>query len=277
MIAVALALALSASDKVDVRPAVDLAIAGGALVGWVVPELLQAQLAPGHCRLCDGSDNSGLPGTGSRGSLNGVDAWFHDALTGWPMSRAAAGTLSDVLAYGLVPVAALAGAWTTTGPHATEGAGWRAASIVAESALVTGAVVQGIKYVTARKRPFVRYGNGETSGTYDVADPGSHLGFPSGHAAWVTSLGVALATTATLEESAAAPWLWASAAVSSVTTGALRMIAEKHYFTDVAASAAIGAACGIVVPLLHRRGGPLSTDSLSVASQGPAFALTGRF
>lgn len=66
---------------------------------------------------------------------------------------------------------------------------------------------------------------------------------------FVTSLGVALATTATLEESEAAPWLWAAAALGSVTTGALRMMAEKHYFTDVAAGAAIGAACGVVIPL----------------------------
>jgi membrane-associated phospholipid phosphatase len=277
MIAVALALAAAASDKVDVRPAADLAIAGGALVAWAVPEFLQDRLAPAQCRLCDGSDNSGLPGTGARGSLNAVDAWFHDALTGWPVSRGAAGTLSDAVAYGLVPVGVLAGSWTATGPHATGGAGSRAAAIVVESALVSGAIVQGVKHVAARKRPFVRYGNGETYGTYDVADPGSRLGFPSGHTAWATSLGVALATTATIEESRAAPWLWVSAAVGSVTTGALRMIAEKHYFTDVAAGAVIGAACGIVVPLLHRRGGALSSDAVSVAAPAPAFALTGTF
>jgi len=277
MIGVALALAVGASDKVDVRPAADLTIAGVALVGWVVPELLQSQLVPAQCRLCDGADNTGLPGTGSRGSLNGVDAWFHDAMTGWALPRTTAGVASDVVAYGLAPVAAIAGAWTMTGPHASDGAGWRAASIVVESGLLSGALVQGVKFVAARKRPFVRYGHGEATGTYDVSDPGSRLGFPSGHTAWVTSLGVALATTATLEESAAVAWIWAGAAVGSVTTGVLRMIAEKHYFTDVAASVAIGAACGVVVPLLHRRGGPLSSGSLSAAAQGPSFALTGTF
>ena len=95
--------------------------------------------------------------------------------------------------------------------------------------------------------------------------------------AFATSLGVALATTATIEESAAAPWLWAAAVVGSVTTGALRMIAEKHYFTDVASGTLIGAACGVVLPLLHRRGGPMSSNSVSVAAQGPAIALTGTF
>jgi membrane-associated phospholipid phosphatase len=277
MIGVALALAVSASDKVDVRPEADLTIAGAALVGWIVPELLRNELVPAHCRICDGADNSGLPGTGSRGSLNGVDAWFHDSMTGWVLSRSTADVTSDVVAYLLAPVAAIAGAWTTTGPHASDEADWRATSIVVESALVSGALVQGVKFIAARKRPYVRYGTAEGEGTYGVTDVGSHLGFPSGHIAWVTSLGVALATTATLEESAAVPWLWAGAAVSSLTTGALRMIAEKHYFTDVAAGAVIGAACGVVVPLLHRRGGPLSSGSLSVAAPRPSFALTGRF
>ena len=277
MIGVALALAVGASDKVDVRPAADVTVAGVAFVGWIVPELLRNQLVPAHCRLCDGADNTGLPGTGSRGSLNGVDAWFHDAMTGWVLSRSTAGVASDVVAYLLVPAAAIAGAWTTTGPHASDGADWRAVSIVMESALLSGALAEGVKFIAARKRPYVRYGTGEADGTYGVTDVGSHLGFPSGHTAWVTSLGVALATTATIEESAAAPWLWAGAAVGSVTTSALRMIAEKHYFSDVAAGAAIGAACGVVVPLLHRRGGPLSSGSLSVAAQGPSFALTGRF
>ena len=79
-----------------------------------------------------------------------------------------------------------------------------------------------------------------------------------------------------LEESQAAPYLWGAAAAVSVTTASLRMIAEKHYFTDVATGAAIGAACGVVFPLLHRRGGALSSGSVSVAP-GPALALSGVF
>ena len=277
MIAIVVALALTAPDKVDVRPAADLALTGVALVGFAIPYLLADQLAPARCRICDGADNTGLPGTGSRGSLNAVDAWFHDAATGWLTSRETADAASSVVAYALVPVGVIAGAWTATGPYSTDGAGWRAMAIVGESALVSAALVQGVKYVAARKRPFVRYGHGETGGSYDVNDTDSRISFPSGHSAFAMSLGVALATTATIEESAAAPWLWAAAAVGSVTTGALRMIAEKHYFTDVASGTLIGAACGVVVPLLHRRGGPMSSSSVSDAPQGPAIALTGTF
>ena len=277
MIAVALALAVTATDKVDVRPAADLAVAGVALLGFGIPELLKNELLPAHCRVCDGPDNTGLPGTGSSASLNPVDAWFHDAATGWILSRRTADLAADVWTFGLVPVAAFAGAWMTTGPYATDGAGFRAMAIVGQSALVSAALVQGLKFAVARKRPFVRYGHGETGGSYDVANADNRSGLPSGHTALAASLGFALATTATIEESPAAPWLWAGAGLSTLGTAALRMIAEKHYFTDVVAGAAVGAACGVVLQLLHRRGGVLSSGAVSVATQGPGFTVSGRF
>ena len=277
MIAVALALAATAPDRIDLRPTADIVVSSVALVGAAIPELFKNQIAAGHCRLCDGPDNLGLPGTGSQGSLNGVDAWFHDATAGWLLPRQTAAVLSDVVGFGLVPVGVMVGAFTATGPHATADAGWRAAAVVAESGLVSLAVMQGVKYVAYRKRPFVRYGNGDTSGIYSVYDADSRLSLPSGHTALATALGVSLATTATLEESTATPWLWVAAAFGSVTTATLRMTAEKHYFTDVVAGAAIGAACGVVIPLMHRRGGALSSDAVSVAAQGPALSVSGRF
>ena len=240
MIAVALALATTAPDRIDLRPTADIVVSSVALVSAAIPELFKNQIAAGHCRLCDGPDNLGLPGTGSQGSLNGVDAWFHDATAGWLLPR-------------------------------------QTAAVVAESGLVSLAVMQGVKYVAVRKRPFVRYGNGDTSGIYSVYDADSRLSLPSGHTALATALGVSLATTATLEESTVTPWLWVAAAFGSVTTATLRMTAEKHYFTDVVAGAAIGAACGVVIPLMHRRGGALSSDAVSVAAQGPALSVSGRF
>ena len=267
-----------ATDKIALRPAADAVVTGAGLVVFVVPELLKDKLAPAHCAICDGGDNTGLPGTGSRGSLNGVDAYFHDALTGFLLPRKTAETASSVVAFVLVPIGSIAGALTATGPHATDGAGLRATVVVLESSVVSAALIQGVKLVAARKRPFVRYGDGEPSGVYDVNDRDSHLGFPSGHTAFATSMGVAMAMTATLEESPAAPWLWGAAAAMSVTTATLRMIAEKHYFTDVLSSAAVGAACGVVFPLLHRRGSALAASSLSVgAQQGPALTLSGSF
>ncbi|HEX9576248.1 MAG TPA: phosphatase PAP2 family protein [Myxococcales bacterium] len=260
-------------DKLAIRPALDFTILGVGLLGFVVPELLKQHLAPASCNVCNGPDNTGL-GDGSQGSLNGVDAFFHDQLTGWLISRKSADTVSNVWAFALLPAGAIAGSLLATGPTASEWAGLRAAVIVGESAAVSAAMVQSMKFFVARKRPFVRYGNGETSGAYDVNDRDSHVSYPSGHTALATSLGVSMAMTATLEESPAAPWLWGAAAVMSVSTATLRMIAEKHYFTDVAAGAAIGAACGVVFPVLHKRGNALSVTAQASA---PLLVLSGAF
>ncbi len=265
------------SDKVALRPGVDAAVMGVGAVAFVIPELFKADLAPASCRICEGPDNSGLPGTGSRGSLNGVDAWFHDHMTGWLMDRSTADSVSNVWGFVLVPLGAIAGANLATGPHASSGAGIRATVIVLESSAASAALFQGVKFLTARKRPFIRYGDGETSGAYDVNNRDSHIGLPSGHTAFATSLGVSLAMTATLEDSPAAPWLWGAAAAVSVTTASLRMMAEKHYFTDVLTGAAIGAACGVVVPYLHRRGAALDGTQVSIGAHGPALSLSGAF
>src|SRR6202171_48340 len=147
------------TDRIAISPAADFTIAGAGLVAWVVPELLQEQLAPARCVVCDGDDDRGLPGTGSRGSLNGVDAYFHDAMTGWLIPRKTADTLSNIWSFALVPAGAFTAALLATGPHASPGAGYRAAVIVGESAVVSAALVQGVKFFVARKRPFVRYGH----------------------------------------------------------------------------------------------------------------------
>lgn len=275
MIAVLLAVwtQAGATDKLDLNPPADAAIFAISAIGVTVPELFKTQLVPSHCRICDGPDNSGLPGTGGRGSLNGVDAFFHDHLTGWLFSRGTADTVSTVVAFGVTPAYALTAAFTATGPHATDGAGARAAVIVVESAAVSAAVVQALKIVTVRKRPFVRYGDGTTSGTYDVTDRDHNEGFPSGHTVVAAAFGTSAAMTATLEDSSAAPWLWGAAAVATVSSGALRIMAEKHYLTDVLAGAAIGAGTGVVLPILHRRGSALSVG----AHQGPGLLLSGAF
>ena len=248
---------------------------GGAAAVLGVTSLLH--LAPAQCQWC--------------AAPPGLDAAIHDALTGALLSRKAADTASNVWVGAVAPGAALGAAFLATGPHASAGAGVRAAVIVVESTALSAAAVQSIKFFAARNRPFIQYGHaGGTAegGSYDAADPDSHLSFPSGHTAAAASLGVSAAMVATLEESRAAPYLWGAAGVLTAGAGALRIIAEKHYFTDVLAGAAIGTACGVVVPLLHRRGellgdpaqaGAGGTLTLTVAGKAsaPLFALSGMF
>jgi membrane-associated phospholipid phosphatase len=58
--------------------------------------------------------------------------------------------------------------------------------------------------------------------------------------------------------SRAAPWIAAAGAALAVTVGTLRITADKHYFSDVATGLAVGAAVGILVPLLHVRRAPVA-------------------
>ena len=273
-------------DRVSINLPVDLALVGVGLLGTLGTELAKKSLAPENCVVCNGPDNSGL-GDGSQGDLNGVDAYFHDQLTGALFSRKTADTISNVWVAGLVPIYAIGGSFAFTGPHASNGAGLRNSLLVVESAFLSLTVIQSAKFFIARKRPFVRYGHGtdgedpDTGKTYDVNDKDSHISFPSGHTALATSLSVSLAMLATLEDSKAAPYLWAGAGVASVGAATLRMMAEKHYFTDVAVGALVGTGVGVLVPYLHRRGGLLaetnSTLSMGTSAAGaPMIAWSGR-
>ena len=278
-------------DKVALLPAADLALVAGGMAYWLGTGLAKQQLAPAVCRVCNGVDNTGLsngPGAGQSG-LNGVDAFFHDRLTGALFSRKGSDTISNVIGFGLFPAGALVASYLATG-NGSSGAGLRGVAISVESLAVAGTLIQSIKYLAARKRPFVRYGHANDGATdsegstYDVNNPDSHLSFPSGHTGATAALTVSAAMLATLQESEAAPYLWAGAAVCTVSVAALRMMAEKHYFTDVLAGAALGAGAGALVPWLHKRGGLLDGTGavnaqlqLSPVPGGTAFALAGQF
>jgi len=250
------ALVLTPADAVVVPAA--LAVFGG------IPLL---HLGPAHCRVCDGPDDSGLPGSAGagRGSLNGVDAFFHDALTGAVVSRKTAGTTSTVLAYGVTPAFALATALFATGPHESAGAGVRAAVIVVESVALAGAATEILKVGFARKRPFVRYGNGSLEAPFDVRDDDSRQGFVSGHTSAVAALGISAALCASLQDSELAPAAWTAAGTLVALTGTLRLVAEQHYLTDVLAGTAVGAAAGVAVPLLHRNGVRVTGNGVAIS------------
>jgi membrane-associated phospholipid phosphatase len=259
-----------ATDKVALDLPADAVVIALGGIGSLVPQIFKSDLTPAQCRWC---------------GANAVDRFFHESLTGAIFSRKTADTLSNVTGFGLAPAAALAGAFIATGPHATPGAGLRATVIVVEGTVAAFALTQSIKLLAARARPFVVYGHpsrpGE-AGLYDFSDSNSRLSFPSGHSTFAAALGVGSAMTATLEESPAAPWLWGAAGVLTVSTSFLRMMAEKHWITDDLAGIAIGGGCGVLFPLLHRRGSLLggSTSATPVVAAVPGgvnVSISGRF
>ncbi|HKP98080.1 MAG TPA: phosphatase PAP2 family protein [Fibrobacteria bacterium] len=52
-------------------------------------------------------------------------------------------------------------------------------------------------------------------------------------------------------ESRLVPWVWGASLTLATGVGALRIMAGKHFPSDVAAGAAVGALCGYLVPRLH--------------------------
>jgi membrane-associated phospholipid phosphatase len=243
-------------------PADSVVIVLGGL-GALLPQFYRS---PATCRWC---------------GANAIDRSFHDFFTGAIVSRKTADTLSTVTAYGLAPTLALAGVLIEPGPHATSGAGLRGAVIVLEGSLVALALSQNLKVVTARPRPFAAYGHFSQPGEGNLYDRNdSNLSFPSGHNTLAAAVGVGSAMTATLEDSPAAPWLWAGAGVLTVSTGLLRMMAEKHWLSDDLVGIAIGSGCGVLFPLLHRRGSLLGGDVMPIVAalpDGANLGLIGRF
>jgi membrane-associated phospholipid phosphatase len=257
------------TDKLALNVPADAAVIALGGIAALVPEIFQAQLGATQCHWC---------GAGS------LDRSFHDFFTGAIFSRQTANTISNVTANGLAPAVALLGVVLAPGPHATEGAGLRGAVIVIEGSLVAVAISQDVKLITARARPFVVYDHPSQPGEKGLYEPGSSSlqSFPSGHSTLAASVGVGAAMTATLEESPAAPWLWASAGVLTVSTGILRMMAEKHWVTDDLAGIGIGAGCGVLFPLLHRRGSLLGgaapvTPLVAPLPGGAKLGFAGRF
>jgi len=264
-----------ATDRVALNVPVDALITGLGIVGATVPLIFSSSLARDTCRWCDGP--TGTP-------VNAVDDWFHDRLTSTGLSRTRANTASSLLAYGLIPAAAIGTTLFATGPQATSGAGLRNVFILVETVAVSGTLTETIKIFTARQRPYVHYQHlgtpGGPSSDLPALSSDANLSFPSGHTSLVAAVGTSAAMLATLEDSPAAPWLWGATGVATVATGTLRMISESHYLSDVLAGAAVGAGCGVLIPLLHRRGSALGGTTIPVATPTPggaSFLLTGSF
>jgi membrane-associated phospholipid phosphatase len=125
------------------------------------------------------------------------------------------------------------------------------------AAVVYGEVMSGadltknlLKYFLPRYRPYV-YPGGTVSG--GPTDPDWYASFPSGHA--TTSFAAAtFGSVLFATYFPASPYL-VPVIVTNLTlaalTGSFRVFAGMHFMTDVIAGAALGAACGYLIPLLH--------------------------
>ncbi len=144
--------------------------------------------------------------------------------------------------------------------------GWRSQmrdrTVQAEAVFLTLGVTTLMKVLVARARPYT-YFDGETRSRnpgYEADTEEAFLSFPSGHAslAWTSAasgVGILAATRPDL------PWTTHFAAGAAggglaTATALLRVEAGKHFPTDIAAGAALGAGIGIAVPLFRLEASP---------------------
>lgn len=143
---------------------------------------------------------------------------------------------------------------------------WGTAVLVqAEALALTSVVTSALKHAVGRPRPYTSLATDDVAaGDRDALDAALRksdrsLSFPSGHSSLAFAAATSLATVLTLD----APrtqrarivigLAWSLGLAAAGTTAALRVVAGKHYPSDVLAGAAIGSAIGVVTPLLHAR------------------------
>lgn len=221
------AAAQAAPFRFEVRFFPDAAVLGGGAAIAVLPRVLEARLPHATCAPCDPA------------ALRSVDRAVLGPLRLGP-STASYGTL---LATGAATAILLS--------RSRRGEGGVVAQedmvVLAEALDVTAALTEWAKVLFRRPRP-VRYGPEATQ--YLAPDNG--LSFPSSHTSVAFAAAAAYASILDRRglvgrHRSEVALLFTGAAV----TGTLRVVARKHFPTDVLAGALLGTAIGWVVPAVH--------------------------
>jgi membrane-associated phospholipid phosphatase len=126
--------------------------------------------------------------------------------------------------------------------------------------------------MTTRYRPYAYAASGADFSSADIA-----ASFPSRHAtiAFASAVFAGYAFDEINPGSAWSPLVWASGLGLATATSALRVASGDHFPSDVLAGAVLGAACGYLVPLLHKATNASGGDSGLEAALSPAgFSLS---
>jgi membrane-associated phospholipid phosphatase len=250
----------AAADPVQVDWSDDVPATVTLLAAWLALSALQDEIVGHDCGWCGG------PGP--------VDRAVRRALIA--PSPKAANTASNVMLYAAVPVFSLAVSLITT---RVAGDSWivlaEDVTIVAESFALASLVTGLVKIAARRTRPYLHYGGGDPlyrDGSLDVT------GFVSGHSSMAASVAASTATLAFLRGRPSAPWIAVAGGAVAVTTGMLRIAADRHYLSDVLAGLVLSTAVGILVPVLHvlppGRGGDVA---LAICPSPGGLGVSGTF
>jgi len=211
------------------EPVRSATVSGTAVVGIFSLGVLDESWGGTTCRWC---------------RTNSWDRGVRGALV-WSEPRTAA-TLSDGLLIG-VPATSIALGYLV-GQRRDPAQGLTDALVVVESAAIATFGTMVVKLAAARQRPYAAYRTGVYPSSTD-----QNRSFWSGHTSLTFSAAAAVSTIAYRRGSPAAPFLTLGLGLGAVSTGALRIAADKHWFSDVVAGAVFGTVVGIVVPCLELR------------------------
>lgn len=138
---------------------------------------------------------------------------------------------------------------------------------VLEAVAYSQLLVQTVKFSVARQRPRVRFAEGPVTPGND-----DNVSFFSGHSALTFALATSAGIIAQRRDSSLAPVIWTLGYGLAGSTAFLRIAADEHYFTDVLAGSAFGAAAGYLAPLLLDRA---SSRQLAVLPAPGGLTLVG--
>lgn len=130
--------------------------------------------------------------------------------------------------------------------------------ILSEVFVVTSGLTSVFKYAVRRPRPFLYDSDMDAFPSEARQDVDASLSFFSGH----SSSAFAMATAGSylfMLRHPQSKWVipvWIVSEALAATTASLRVVAGKHFITDVLVGAAVGSAVGVLIPYLHRRALP---------------------
>ncbi|MFH1874871.1 MAG: phosphatase PAP2 family protein [Pseudomonadota bacterium] len=236
----------------------DIVVTAITAAGFLGTAAFEKQLAPSSCRWCE---------------VNGFDDWGHRNLA-WSNTKAADITshvtvfaLAPMVAFGLQALAASYDNRLDEFPID--------ALVIAEAVSSAAMLTQIFKFSTGRQRPSAHYALNPGSDSRD------NTSFYSGHTSIAFALAVSSGTVASMREYRLAPLIWGSGLAVAVTSGFLRLAADKHYLTDVIAGSVIGSAIGFCLPyFLHRSNKPNAPNVMVSVAQidgGGIMSLQGTF
>jgi membrane-associated phospholipid phosphatase len=197
---------------------------GGTSAAWLAAQVWRDRLPYATCSPCDAT------------RLLGVDRAILGPVRGGP-----------ALASDVTLALAVAGAGTLLASgNGSSDARAGDLAVFAQALSATGALAAWTKVAFHRPRP-VRYAVGATA----PLDSGDGLSFPSGHASVAFAAAAAYASIQHRHGSGSGRTATALLVSAAATTAVLRVVARRHFPTDVMAGAALGGAVGWIVPAVY--------------------------